>query len=156
MTGKKKPDGVHPDAKEYGDRWLLRRSSEYVREWDSQGRLINQTDGRVETRFDIKGRLASRGEWAELPGGKHIRPHGLWEYGPEEGPVRRESIYNLGVESLVPEAQIAFYCFNYGDLSATSYAAGLPWLALDHAREIRGWRRKSRVLLDAVARARGS
>jgi len=79
------------------------------------------------------------------------------------GPTRRKSelpeavqsaLYNLGPESEVPLHQIAFYCFNYGDLQAASFAAGLPWLALYQARRTRGHRPKSRGLLDAAMRVR--
>lgn len=66
----------------------------------------------------------------------------------------QRALYNLERDSRVPEAQIAFYCFNYGELAAVSYAAGLPWLALYQARRMRGWRRRSRGLLEAVARVR--
>jgi hypothetical protein len=48
-----------------------------------------------------------------------------------------------------------FYCLNYGSLAAMSFAAGLPWLDLHQARHLRGWRPRSRGLLDAVLRARG-
>jgi len=68
--------------------------------------------------------------------------------------VVQRALYNLERDSRVPEAQIAFYCFNYGELGALSYAAGLPWLALYQGRRMRGWRRRSRGLLEAVARVR--
>jgi len=67
----------------------------------------------------------------------------------------REALFNLGSESEVPGHQLAFYCFNYGDLSALSFASGLPWLALHQALRLPGFRAKSRGLLEAVARARG-
>lgn len=67
----------------------------------------------------------------------------------------RSALYNLGADSDVPAYQVAFYCFNYGDLGAVSFAAGLPWLALYQAQRLRGYRAKSRGLLDAVARVRG-
>jgi hypothetical protein len=70
-------------------------------------------------------------------------------------PAVREALYNFDDQSAVPEAQIAFYCFNYGDGRAFSWAAGLPWLALYQAARMRGWRPKSRGLLEAVLRARG-
>jgi hypothetical protein len=66
----------------------------------------------------------------------------------------RRALYNLAPESEVPGHQVAFYCFNYGDLAAISFAAGLPWLALHQARRMRGYRMKSRGLVEAVARAR--
>ena len=70
------------------------------------------------------------------------------------GPVQA-ALYNLEADSVVPERQVAFYCFNYGDLSALSFAAGLPWLALYQARHLPGHRLRSLGLLRAVLRARG-
>ncbi len=67
----------------------------------------------------------------------------------------RHALYNLGPESEVPAHQVAFYCFNYGDVAAMSFASGLPWLALYQAARMRGHRDRSRGLLEAVARARG-
>jgi hypothetical protein len=67
----------------------------------------------------------------------------------------REALYNLDATSLVPGPQLAFYCFNYGDLAAVSFAAGLPWLDLYRALRMPGYRPKSRGLLEAVARVRG-
>ena len=66
----------------------------------------------------------------------------------------QSALYNLASESDIPLHQIAFCCFNYGDLRAASFAAGLPWLALYQARRTRGHRPKSRGLLDAVMRVR--
>jgi hypothetical protein len=71
------------------------------------------------------------------------------------GPVRA-ALYNLEDDSRVPEAQIAFYCFNYGDASAMSFAAGLRWLSLYQAVRMRGWRPKSKGALMAAMRARRS
>ena len=70
------------------------------------------------------------------------------------GPVQA-ALYNLEADSVVPGRQVAFYCFNYGDLSALSFAAGLPWLALYQARHLPGHRSRSLGLLRAVLRARG-
>jgi hypothetical protein len=70
------------------------------------------------------------------------------------GPVRA-ALYNLADTSSVPAHQVAFYCFNYGDLAAVSFASSLPWLALYQARRLPGFRAKSRGLIDAVARDRG-
>jgi hypothetical protein len=67
----------------------------------------------------------------------------------------QHALYNLNADALVPEAQIAFYCFNYGDVGAFSFAASLPWLALYQAVRMRGWRPRSRGPLLAVMRARG-
>ena len=66
-----------------------------------------------------------------------------------------EALYNLSPDTVVPGPQLAFYCFNYGSLAAVSFAAGLPWLDLNQARRVRGWRPRSRGLFDAVVRARG-
>jgi len=67
----------------------------------------------------------------------------------------RAALYNLVDESVAPARQVAFYCFNYGDLAAVSFAAGLPWLALHQAGRLPGHRRRSRGLLRAVALVRG-
>lgn len=70
-------------------------------------------------------------------------------------PAVRDALYNLTAESEVPGHQLAFYCFNYGDLEAVSFAAGLPWLALHQAGRLPGFRPRSRGLFEAVMRARG-
>lgn len=67
----------------------------------------------------------------------------------------QSALYNLDMDVPVPAHQLAFYCFNYGDLAAASFAAGLPWLALYQAAQMRGFRPKSRGLLDAAMRVRG-
>lgn len=67
----------------------------------------------------------------------------------------REALYNLTPEGRVPGHQVAFYCFNYGDLAAVSFASGLPWLALHQALRLPGWRPKSRGLAEAAACDRG-
>jgi len=67
----------------------------------------------------------------------------------------QRALYNLAAESDVQGHQVAFYCFNYGDLAAMSFAAGLPWLALYQALRLPGYRGRSRGLLEAAARARG-
>lgn len=69
-------------------------------------------------------------------------------------PVRR-CLYNLSEASVVPGPQLVFYAFHYGDTSAMSYAAWLPWLDLFQAEGMRGWRPRSRGLLHAVLRRRG-
>jgi hypothetical protein len=66
----------------------------------------------------------------------------------------RTALYNLDEEVVVPGHQLAFYCFNYGDLAAVSFAAGLPWLDLYQAARLRGWRPRSRGLLDAALAVR--
>jgi len=70
-------------------------------------------------------------------------------------PAVQNALYNLGPDSDVPAHQVAFYCFNYGNVEAMSFAAGLPWLALYQALRTPGHRPKSRGLLEAVAVARG-
>jgi hypothetical protein len=67
----------------------------------------------------------------------------------------RETLYNLSDDSVVPGHQLAFHCLNYGDIRAVSFAAGLPWLALHQAGRLRGWRPRSKGLLNAICRARG-
>jgi hypothetical protein len=69
-------------------------------------------------------------------------------------PSVQAALYNLSPPSEVPAHQVAFYCFNYGDLKAVSFAAGLPWLALYQALRLPGHRAKSRGLLEAVAQVR--
>ena len=66
----------------------------------------------------------------------------------------RAALYNLQPGARIPGAQLAFYCFNYGDLAAVQFAAGLPWLALYQAARMRGWRARSQGLLRAVLRTR--
>lgn len=66
-----------------------------------------------------------------------------------------EVLYNLDRSADVPGRQLAHYCFNYGSLAAISFAAGLPWLDLYQARRLRGWRPRSRGLLESVLRVRG-
>lgn len=77
-----------------------------------------------------------------------------YRVGDLPGPVQA-ALYNLEADSIVPGRQVAFYCFNYGDLAAMSFAAGLPWLALWQASRLPGHRRRSLGLLRAVLRARG-
>ena len=71
-------------------------------------------------------------------------------------PAVRNALYNLGPDADVPGHQLAFYCFNYGDRAAMSFAAGLPWLALHQARLLPGYRAKTRGLFEAVAKVRGA
>ncbi len=65
-----------------------------------------------------------------------------------------EALYNLAPNGTVPGHQLVFYCVNYGSLAAVSYAAGLPWLDLYQAWHLRGWRPRSRRLLQAAMRVR--
>ncbi|MBW2264329.1 MAG: hypothetical protein JRG91_20370 [Deltaproteobacteria bacterium] len=67
----------------------------------------------------------------------------------------RSAVYNLGPGSRVPGHQVAFYCFNYGDTRALSFAAGMPWLAIYQALRMEGYHEKSRGLVEAAALARG-
>jgi hypothetical protein len=69
-------------------------------------------------------------------------------------PAARAALYNVDAAASVPGHQLVFYCLNYGDLAAISFAASLPWLALHQARRIPGWRPKSRGLLEAIALVR--
>lgn len=66
----------------------------------------------------------------------------------------REALYNLDAGSVVPGRQVAFYCFNYGDLRAMSFAAGMPWLAIYQALRMPGYRKKSHGLVEAAAKVR--
>jgi hypothetical protein len=77
-------------------------------------------------------------------------------YAIEELPAAvRETLYNLPETGEVPGPQLAFHCFNFGNLGAMSFAAGLPWLTLHQAARSRGWRRGSRGALEAVLLVRG-
>ncbi|MEW6366573.1 MAG: hypothetical protein AB1714_18245 [Acidobacteriota bacterium] len=69
-------------------------------------------------------------------------------------PAVQEALYNLAPDVPVPGRQVAFYCFNYGSVPAVCFAAGLPWLDLYQAAYMRGFRPKSRGLLEAVCRVR--
>ncbi len=62
----------------------------------------------------------------------------------------RNALYNLAGTPEVPIDQVAFYCFNYGDTLAISYAAALPRAVLGRALRVPGWRPKSRALAEAV------
>ncbi len=72
----------------------------------------------------------------------------------ELSPAVRAVLYNFTDDTVIPASQLAFYCLNYGDLPALSFAAGLPWLALYQASRQRGFREKSHGLVDAILRAR--
>jgi hypothetical protein len=67
----------------------------------------------------------------------------------------RHALYNLDPRGPIRGSQLAFYCFNYGSLPAASFAAALPWLDLYQASCLRGWRPRSRGLLNAVMTVRG-
>lgn len=70
-------------------------------------------------------------------------------------PPVRHALYNVAEDADVPGHLVVFYCFNYGDSAAMSFAAGLPWLALYQAARMRGFRARSRGLLGATIRTRG-
>ena len=77
------------------------------------------------------------------------------KYRVDELPASVQSaLYNFEPSSEVPGHQIAFYCFNYGDLKAVSFAAGLPWLAIHQALRLPGYRSTCHGLIEAVARTR--
>lgn len=67
----------------------------------------------------------------------------------------RQSLYNLDEDAHVPGDQVVFYAFNHGDTAALSFASGMPWLCLKRALDLRGWRPKSRSLLQSVISMRG-
>ena len=67
----------------------------------------------------------------------------------------REVLYNLAPDAEVPAHQVAFRAINEGGLRAMTFAAGLPWLALHRARRLRGWRPRSRGLIEAICSTRG-
>lgn len=81
-------------------------------------------------------------------------PSGTWRVSRLPRAVR-DALYNLDPDGDVPGHQLAFYCFNYGDLSAASFASGLPWLALHQALRLPGFRPRARGLLEAAASVRG-
>lgn len=68
----------------------------------------------------------------------------------------RDTLFNLSPQTDVPGDQLAFHCLNYGGPSAMSFAAGLPWWPLHRASSRRGWRPKSRGVLDAILRVRNA
>lgn len=69
-------------------------------------------------------------------------------------PAIASCLHNLGPGDTVPGRQLVFACLNYGALPALSFAAGLPWIDLHQARQLRGWRPRSRGLLSAILRRR--
>ncbi len=80
-------------------------------------------------------------------------PGHTYEIGALPTEVRR-ALYNMGDEGRVSGHQVAFYCLNHGGSRALSFAAGLPWLDLYQAARTRGWRSRSRGLLDAILEVR--
>jgi hypothetical protein len=69
-------------------------------------------------------------------------------------PQVQRTLHNVD-GGVVPGHQVVFAAFNYGDTAAICFAAGMPWLCLHRALQMRGWRPKSRALLRAVAAYRG-
>ncbi len=69
-------------------------------------------------------------------------------------PEVRRALYNFDDQAELPGHQVAFYCFNHGNARALSFASGMPWLDLYQAARIRGWRPRSRGLLDAIRKVR--
>lgn len=67
----------------------------------------------------------------------------------------RRALHNLAADGSVPGHQLVYACVNHGSLAAVSFAAGLPWLDLHHAARLRGWRPRSRGLLEAILAVRG-
>jgi hypothetical protein len=61
----------------------------------------------------------------------------------------RRTLHNVG-SGPIPGHQVAFAAFNYGDTRALCFAAGMPWVCLDVAARLGGWRPKSLALLRAV------
>ena len=59
-------------------------------------------------------------------------------------------LYNVDSKARIDGRQLAFYCFNYGALSALSFGASLPWVDLMQAARAPGWRPQSKGLIEAV------
>ncbi len=79
-----------------------------------------------------------------------------WESLPAEV---KDAFYNLGSpppETRLSAAQVAFHCFNYGEVRALSFASGLPLGSLREASELTGWRPKGLALLRAVLQRRSA
>lgn len=84
---------------------------------------------------------------ARIPG--HV--HSIGELPPHI----RDLLYNLDPEGEIQGAQLILYCANYGNDRAMSFAASLPWLDLYQAMQLRGFRPRSRGVVEAICRARG-
>jgi hypothetical protein len=72
-------------------------------------------------------------------------------------PAVQSALYNLDLSATATLRgdQLVFYAFNHGAPVAISFASALPWLCLERAARLRGWRPKSRTLLEAVMAYRG-
>lgn len=121
----------------------------------SLGRELQQLSRRLGVAPPARGTLYNAIARAEPP-----------MYSTRELPrAVREALYNSSAAdasasessavALVPGDQVVFYCFNYGDVRAISYGAGMPWLCLVRAATRRGFRPKSLALLRAVMAVRG-
>lgn len=89
--------------------------------------------------------------WDELP--DDVR-QALYNLGDDSTPAASRRIRRTDRARCIPSDQVVFYAFNYGSPRAVSFASGLDWLALHRAAKRRGWRPKSRALLDAVLQYR--
>jgi len=69
-------------------------------------------------------------------------------------PHVQDTLFNLEPESEIPGDQLVFHCMNYGGTEAISFAAGLPWRHLYCALLKRGWRPRSRGMLEAIVQTR--
>jgi hypothetical protein len=96
-------------------------------------------------------KMPSRATIYKFMAGANIHEYTIGRLGQQV----QQALYNLDPQGTIPGHQLVFYCFNYGDLSAVSFAAGLPWIDLYQAAQMRGWRAKSRGLLEAVLHVRG-
>lgn len=96
-------------------------------------------------------KMPSRGTVYKFMAGATIHEYAIGQLSRQV----QQALYNLDSQGTIPGHQLVFYCFNYGDLSAVSFAAGLPWIDLYQAAQMRGWRAKSRGLLEAVLTVRG-
>jgi hypothetical protein len=66
----------------------------------------------------------------------------------------RDALLNVD-NAEIEGARLAFNAFNYGSPEALCFAAGLPWICLVRASQLRGHRPKSYALLQAVLAYRG-
>lgn len=149
---------------------LGERGARKRREDRGEARLHPEVAGRLEELLQSQDRVPVRtilkdlGEFCEQRGLRCPARATIYQWMAQLQPRRylvaelpaavRETLYNLSDDALVPGHQLAFHCLNYGSLEAVSFAAGLPWLALYQATRLRGWRSRSRGLLEAICRAR--
>lgn len=69
-------------------------------------------------------------------------------------PAVRATLLNVD-NTEIDGAHLAFNAFNYGSPEALCFSAGLPWICLLRASQLRGHRPKSYALLQAVLSYRG-